>query len=187
METGIIARNGKFNRELSFPRIRQGPGGFEYVLVDGALSGTGADICINEADIDNIMRAKAAMFAGCHALLSKAGLTFSDLDRIIIAGAFGDYIDLEKAIAIGLFPDIPRERYTFIGNGSLAGAMLAAGSQKCLETAIEVARKMTNIELSEEHTFMDKYIAGLFLPHTEAELFPTVTSRLENMKKKGGS
>jgi uncharacterized 2Fe-2S/4Fe-4S cluster protein (DUF4445 family) len=183
METGIIARNGKFNRDLSAPRIRQGDGGFEYVLVEGSLSGTGADIVITEADIDNIMRAKAAMFAGCHALLANAGLTFSDLDQIIIAGAFGDYIDLEKAVAIGLFPDIPRERYLFIGNGSLSGARLAAGSHRYLETAKDVARKMTNIELSEDHSFMDKYISGLFLPHTDSTLFPTVTGRLEKTAK----
>jgi len=184
METGIIARNGKFDRGLPTRRIRQGAGGFEYVLVESPLSGTGADIVITEADIDNIMRAKAAMFAGCHALLANAALTFSDLDQVIIAGAFGDYIDLEKAVAIGLFPDIPRERYTFIGNGSLAGARLAAGSQKYLETAEDVARKMTNIELSEDRSFMDKYISGLFLPHTDSGLFPTVTARLE--KTKGG-
>ena len=179
MEMGIIARNGKFERGLSTRRIRQGSGGFEYVLVESALSGADADIVITEADIDNIIRAKAAMFAGCHALLANAGLGFSDLDQVIIAGAFGDYIDLEKAIAIGLFPDIPRERYTFIGNGSLSGARLAAGSQKYLETAEDVARKMTNIELSEDHSFMDKYISGLFLPHTDSALFPTVMARLE--------
>jgi len=183
MERGIIARNGKFDRGLFTRRIRQGSGGCEYLLVESSLSGTGADIVITEADIDNIIRAKAAMFAGCHALLNNAALTFGDLDQVIIAGAFGDYIDLEKAIAIGLFPDIPRERYTFIGNGSLSGARLAAGSQKYLEIAEDVARRMTNIELSEDHSFMDKYISGLFLPHTDSALFPTITARLEKNGK----
>ena len=177
MQTGIIARNGKFDRSLAAGRVREGAEGVEYVLAEGKLSGTGKDIIISEADIGNIMRAKAAMFAGCHALLEKAGLLFDNLEQVVIAGAFGDYIDLEKAIMIGLFPDIPRERYRFIGNGSLLGAQLTALSIRHLETSEKVARRMTNIELSEDPSFMDKYIAGIFLPHTDAALFPSVTAR----------
>lgn len=185
MQTGIIARNGKFDRSLSLDRVRQGAVGIEYVLAPQELSAGQTDIVITEADIDNIMRAKAAMFAGCHALLEKAGRAFSDLEQVFIAGAFGDYIDLENAIAIGLFPDIPRERYTFIGNGSLQGARLGALSGRYLKIAEDVARKMTNIELSEDHLFMDKYIAGIFLPHTDAALFPSVTPRLVKSERAG--
>jgi uncharacterized 2Fe-2S/4Fe-4S cluster protein (DUF4445 family) len=177
MQAGIIACNGKFDRKLSAGRIREGTGGIEYILTPAELSATQSDIVITEADIDNIMRAKAAMFAGYHALLEKTGLAFTDLQQVIIAGAFGDYIDLENAIAIGLFPDIPRDRYTFIGNGALLGARCEAISGRCLEIAENVARKMTNIELSEDSSFMDKYIAGIFLPHTDEDLFPTVIKR----------
>ncbi len=182
MEMGILSRNGKFDPRLAASRIREGAGGCEYQLVESAFSGTGSDIVITEADIDNIMRAKAAMFAGCHALLENASLAFSDIEQIIIAGAFGDYVDLENAIAIGLFPDIPRERYTFFGNGSLHGARLAACSQKHREIAELTARRMTNIELSEDRSFMDKYIAGIFLPHTDINLFPTVAARMADGK-----
>jgi len=182
MEMGIISRNGKFDRGLAGGRVRQGSTGHEYVLVESAFSQTGADIVITESDIDNIMRAKAAMFAGCHALIENASLSFGDIGQVIIAGAFGDYIDLENAIAIGLFPDIPRERYTFFGNGSLHGARLAACSRDHIKIAEATARRMTNIELSEDRSFMDKYIAGIFLPHTDLNLFPTAAARLADGK-----
>lgn len=178
MQAGIISCNGKFDRRCSAGRIRDGAEGIEYILTPAELSATQADIVITESDIDNVLRAKAAMFAGYHALLEKAGLAFSDLQQVIIAGAFGDYIDLENAIAIGLFPDIPRDRYMFIGNGSLLGARCAALSDRCRQIAENVARKMTNVELSEDHSFMDKYIAAIFLPHTDAGLFPTVIKRM---------
>jgi uncharacterized 2Fe-2S/4Fe-4S cluster protein (DUF4445 family) len=174
LRTGIIGHNGKFNREADTRRIRQGAEGCEYVLVFGHETGAPADIVITEADIDNLLRAKAAMFAGYHALIEKAGLSFQDLEQIIIAGAFGDFIDLEKAIAIGLLPDISRERYSFIGNGSLLGARLVSLSRELQQDADMIARKITNIELSDDRPFMDKYIAGLFLPHTDITLFPTV-------------
>lgn len=174
LRTGIIDRNGKFNRGFDTKRIREGAEGVEYVLVFGKETGELSDIVITEADIDNLIRAKAAMFAGYHALLEKAGLSFQDLEQIVIAGAFGDFIDLEKAIAIGLLPDIERERYAFIGNGSLLGARLVCLSRGLLQDADLIARKITNIELSEDRPFMDKYIAGLFLPHTDITLFPTV-------------
>lgn len=184
MRTGIIDRNGRFNPACSPERIRQGVEGKEYVLAYNEITETQADIVITEADIDNLMRAKAAMFAGCHALLEKAGFTFRNLDRIIIAGAFGDFIDLERAIAIGLMPDVARERYVFIGNGSLFGARCVSFSTELLRDAIVIARKMTNVELSEDHCFMDKYIAGIFLPHTDMNLFPTVSQWLsENSTK----
>jgi uncharacterized 2Fe-2S/4Fe-4S cluster protein (DUF4445 family) len=177
LDKGIISPNGSFNRERAGARCRKAPGGWEYVLVESALSATGADIVITEADIDNIMRAKAAMFAGCHALLESASLGFGDIEQVIIAGAFGDYIDLENAIAIGLLPDIARERYVFFGNGSLHGARLAACSHARMKAAEAVARKMTNIELSESSSFMDRYMAGMFFPHTDMKLFPSIAGR----------
>ena len=178
LRTGIIGQNGKFNLSSSARRIRDGSEGKEYVLAFKEETGAQADVVITEADIDNLIRAKAAMFAGCHSLIEKAGLSFQALDRIIIAGAFGDYIDLEKAIAIGLLPDIPRDRYIFVGNGSLLGARFLTFSCELSRDAAEIAGKMTNIELSEDASFMEKYIAGMFLPHTDIKLFPSVSAWL---------
>jgi len=183
LETGVLDQNGKFNRTCSTKRIREGQDGFEYVLAYKEETGAEEDVVITEADIDNLIRAKAAMFAGYQCLLAKLDLTFKDLEKVIIAGAFGDFIDLDKAITIGLLPEIPKDRYIFIGNGSLLGAKLISLSNELLDDGERIARKMTNIELSEDSSFMDKYIAGMFLPHTDGTLFPGVSQRISNSNK----
>ena len=116
-------------------------------------------------------------------MLNKHDLTFKDLEKVIIAGAFGDFIDLDKAITIGLLPEIPKENYIFIGNGSLLGAKLISLSNELLDDGERIARKMTNIELSEDNSFMDKYMAGMFLPHTDENLFPGVSERITSGDK----
>jgi len=178
LETGLLEPNGKFKPDAAGSRLRQGPDGFEYLLVPAAASGTGSDIVFTEVDIDNFMRAKAAMYAGCRALLEMIGMDHRDLDEIIIAGSFGSYIDIEKSIITGLLPDIPLDRFTFAGNSSLAGARAAAISREALRESVRIARAITNVELSEHPNYMDHYTAALFFPHTEARLFPSVQSWL---------
>jgi uncharacterized 2Fe-2S/4Fe-4S cluster protein (DUF4445 family) len=106
------------------------------------------------------------------------GLAGCDYEQVIIAGAFGSSIDIEKSITIGLLPDLPVERFIFIGNGSLLGARLTSFSIDLLDDARRVAQMMTNFELSENVDFMNNYVAALFLPHTDARAFPTVSQRL---------
>jgi uncharacterized 2Fe-2S/4Fe-4S cluster protein (DUF4445 family) len=175
----VIDRNGKFVRHLSSDRIRQGRFGYEYVLAWAEDSGTGHDIVINEVDIENLVRAKGALFAGCLTLLDSLDFSFDDLDRVIIAGAFGRYINLEKGKQIGLFPDIPVEKFHFLGNGSLLGSRLVCLSKGMLHDVERIASMMTNIELSDNQSFMDKYMGALFLPHTDARFFPHVSEYLE--------
>lgn len=183
LKTGVIDQNGKFNKSCSTKRIRRSRDGLEYVLAFKEETGAQEDVVITEPGIDNLIRAKAAMFAGYQCLLGKVGLGFKDLERVIIAGAFGDFIDLPDAITIGLLPELPADRYVFIGNGSLLGARLISLSNELLDDGERIARKMTNIELSEDHSFMDKYMAGMFLPHTDADLFPNVCKKLADQKK----
>jgi len=140
------------------------------------------DIVLTEADIDNLIRAKAAIYAGCKVLLENAGLTFNDLDMVIIAGGFGHYISLEKALMIGLLPELPEEKFLFVGNGSLLGARLLSFSQGFLGETERIARTMTNVELSNNIRFMDEYIAAMFIPHTDQEAFPKVMERLGGKK-----
>jgi uncharacterized 2Fe-2S/4Fe-4S cluster protein (DUF4445 family) len=175
----VIDRNGKFVRDLSSDRVREGRFGYEYVLAWAEDSGTGHDIVINEVDIENLIRAKGALFAGCLTLLESLEFSFDDLDRVIIAGAFGRYINLEKGKQIGLFPDIPVEKFHFLGNGSLLGARLVCLSNGMLHEVERIAKMMTNIELSDNQSFMDKYMGSLFLPHTDARFFPHVSEYLE--------
>jgi uncharacterized 2Fe-2S/4Fe-4S cluster protein (DUF4445 family) len=183
LEVGLLDQNGKFSTEAPEGRVRHGTDGMEYLLVPADKSDIDGDIVITEVDIDNFMRAKGAMFAGYQTLLESVGLTYEDLDEVIIAGAFGSYIDIEKSIIVGLLPDLPTERFSFIGNSSLAGAKMVTLSPELWEDALRIAGKMTNFELSDNKSFMDYYVASLFFPHTETRNFPTVMARFNNIER----
>ena len=183
LETGVISQKGEFNTDLPTGRIRKGTDGYEYVLSWAPETQIGKDIVITEVDIDNLIRAKAAMYAGCQTLVKSVGLTCPGLEQVIIAGAFGSNIDIEKAITIGLLPDLPLDRFIFIGNGSLLGARLTSFSRDLLDDARRVANMMTNFELSENTDFTNNYVAALFLPHTNAGEFPSVSKTLAKLPK----
>ena len=174
--TGALDQQGKFRRDLSTPRIREGRDGWEYVVVEAGATATGEDIVFTEADVENLVRAKGAMFAGYLTLLESVGMGLEDIERVILAGNFGSYLNLEQAITIGLLPDIPRDRFFFAGNSSLIGARAAACSTEVMNTMDQVAAMMTHFDLSENPRFMEHYVSSLFLPHTDASLFPSVKS-----------
>jgi len=179
----VIDRNGKFAHDLPSDRIREGRFGWEYVVTRAQESATRSDIVITEVDIENLIRAKAALFAGCLTLLESLSLTFDELDRVIIAGAFGRYINIENGKRIGLFPDIPDEKFQFLGNGSLIGSRLVCLCREMLDEVQRIAKMMTNIELSDNPSFMDKYMGALFLPHTDEHLFPDVSEYLRSTRQ----
>jgi uncharacterized 2Fe-2S/4Fe-4S cluster protein (DUF4445 family) len=177
MDSGLVLPNGKFRDDLNTPRLRLGESGREYVVAFAENTQGDQDIVLSEADIDNLMRAKGAMFAGYLTLLESVGLSLQDLEQVILAGAFGNFVNIDNAIAIGLLPDLPRDRYQFVGNASLLGATLLALSREMLAEERRVAEMMTNFELSEIPGYMNQYIAALFLPHTQAEYFPSLSER----------
>jgi len=118
----MIDQNGKFRRDLPTDRVRNGPDGYEYILAKKEETLIREDIVLTEIDIENLIRTKAAIYAGCKVLLESVGLSFKDLEQFIIAGGFGRHLDLEKAIFIGLLPELDIEKFIFVGNGSLLGA-----------------------------------------------------------------
>ena len=174
LKAGVIGQNGKFNTDLPTKRLRAGGDGYEYVLAWKAATQIGKDIVFTEIDIDNLTRSKAAMYAGYQTLINSVGAKFSSVEQVIIAGTFGNKIDIENAITIGLLPDLPRDRFIFIGNGSLLGARLTSFSNDLLCDGQRVAGMITNLELSENADFMNNYVAALFLPHTNTDQFPSV-------------
>jgi len=178
LEAKVIDQQGKFNRNLDHPRIREGREGWEYVLAWGQDSLIGEDIVITEVDLDNLMRAKGAMYAGYQTLLDSVGLSFDDLDRVIMAGNFGAYIDLEKAICIGLLPDVDRDKFFYLGNASMLGCQISLSDVDRFRERVEVRQLITNLELAENNEFMSYYMASLFLPHTDMSLFPSVREKL---------
>jgi uncharacterized 2Fe-2S/4Fe-4S cluster protein (DUF4445 family) len=186
-ETGLIEQNGKFRRSAGTERIRERQGVWEYLVCSAVDSATGKDIVLTEPDIDNLMRAKAAVYAGCRVLLENVGLDMHDIERVIIAGGFGHHISLEKAKTIGLLPDIADNRFLFLGNGSLLGARLACLSRALDQEAKAIAEGMTNIELSNSKNFMDEFVAALFIPHTNEQAFPHVLKRLRGAQRGAGS
>jgi uncharacterized 2Fe-2S/4Fe-4S cluster protein (DUF4445 family) len=178
-EMGIINHQGKFNRDLATERIRETDGVVENVLAWKDETQIDRDLVLNEIDIENLIRAKGAMYSGCLTLLSEVGMSIGDIERIILAGGFGSFVDLEKAMIIGLLPEIDPERVTFVGNGSLMGAKMSALTNRIRMDVVEVTRKMTSFELSETASYMDNYVAALFLPHTDMDQFPKLKARLE--------
>ena len=178
-EMGVIDNRGKFNRDLDTSRIRETDGVFEYVLAWKDESQIDRDITLTEPDLDNLIRAKGAIYSGCVTLLEEVGLKMSDIDSIYLAGGFGSYVDLEKAMVIGLLPEIDHDRVRFIGNGSLMGAKMSSLTNRIRKDVVEVTKRMTNFELSETASFMNNYVAALFLPHTNMDQFPKLKARLE--------
>jgi uncharacterized 2Fe-2S/4Fe-4S cluster protein (DUF4445 family) len=182
-ELGVIDSKGKFNRDLKTPRIRETDGIHEYVLAWATETQIDRDLVLTEPDIDNLIRAKGAIFSGCMTLLEEVGLTVDDIQRIILAGGFGSYVDLEKAMTIGLLPEMDPAKVTFVGNGSLMGARMSALTNRIRLDVVDVTKKMTNFELSETHSYMDNYIAALFLPHTNTNKFPRLKARMDVRNK----
>lgn len=165
---GLIDQKGRFIKGRS-PRIREGEDGPEFVFYEDGIK-----VVLTEPDIENIMRAKAAIYAGVSLLLKEVGLDLNSLERVYIAGGFGNYLNPKKAILLGMLPDLPEDRFVFLGNTSIAGAYLCLLSERMREEAEEISQRMTYMELSVSRGFMDEYLSALFLPHTEIERFPSV-------------
>jgi uncharacterized 2Fe-2S/4Fe-4S cluster protein (DUF4445 family) len=177
--TGIVDKAGNINAGLETPRTREGEHGAEYVVAWSEESKSGKDIVITKVDIDNLLRAKAAIYAGYTVLAQSVGLTLDIIEQVLIGGSFGQYINVEKAIQIGLLPDMPWEHFHFLGNTSVLGAYQALLDWEAREQITEIASKMTYIELSADNNFYDAFMSALFLPHTDLTLFPSVAAAIK--------
>ncbi len=175
---GVIDQQGHFFPDKAGARWRPYNGSSEYVIVPAAQTEMGEDITVTQEDIVNVIRSKAAVYAAAMTMLKATGVSIDSVDRILVAGGFGTYLDIEKAILIGLLPDVPLDRFQFVGNASLKGARRALLCRHYLEKARTVANSMTYVELSVYPTYMEEYIAAMFLPHTDVAAFPTVMKRL---------
>lgn len=180
--TGVVDKGGAINLTLGDinPRIREGEHGPEYVIAWGSETESGKDISINNVDIDNLKRAKAAIYAGFTVLAHSVGVPLEMVEQIVIGGSFGKYINVEKAVQIGLLPDMPWDRFKFLGNTSVQGAYLALLDWRNRDRIRDIASQMTYIELSADNTFYDAFMSAMFLPHTNLDSFPSVAAAVEN-------
>jgi uncharacterized 2Fe-2S/4Fe-4S cluster protein (DUF4445 family) len=172
--TGVLDKAGNVNLSISTNRVREGDHGGEYVVAWANETEHDRDIIITRVDVDNLMRAKAAIYAGFTVLAEQVGMTLDAVEQMLIGGSFGKYINVEKAVQIGLLPDMPWEKFNFLGNTSIKGAYYALLDMRQRERVGEIARRMTYIELSADNSFYDAFTSAMFLPHTDLSRFPTV-------------
>ena len=170
--TSAISAKGHFVRE-NRRILRDEHGMGRYVLAFGSESDTGREIAITEVDIECFIRAKGAIFSAIHIMLSSLDMDVSVLEHIYVAGGIGSGINMDNAVRIGMFPDVDRELFTYIGNSSLAGAYALTLSTAAEEKVQQLASNMTYLELSTEPRYMEEFVAACFLPHTNRELFPS--------------
>ncbi len=172
---GVIDKAGNVKLDLDTPRVRQGEFGPEYVVAwsDETAGGVG-DIVFTKVDIDNLLRAKAAIYAGFEVLAEAVGVDLAAVSQILIGGNFGKYINVEKAIQIGLLPDVAWDKFRFLGNTAVRGAYMALLSRNARSQVTRIADMMTYLELSADNRFYDVFTSALFLPHTDWAKFPSV-------------
>ena len=149
-----------------------------YTVVPAEASASGAAITIDERDIQNLLRTKAAVYSACALMLKSVGLDFDAIAEVYVAGGFGRFLDLEKSIRIGLLPDLPLERFTYLGNSALSGASAMLCRAGARRDVLRIADQVTYLELNVDPAYMGEYTAALFLPHTDINRFPTVKAAL---------
>ncbi len=176
LEMGIIDRSGQLAAG-SHPGIVERDGVRRFVLVSAAESGTSEDIYITQDEIDNVITAKAAVFAAAKIVLDRLKLGFSDVKKLYLAGGFGSYINRENAVQIGLLPDLPIDNIEYVGNTSIWGAKLAALSHEADNELRDIRRKTTYYDLMGTDDYVEQFKQAMFLPHTDIELFPSARGK----------
>lgn len=159
----VGAINDKGRMQAHAPRVYVGRNELEYLLVDAADSGTGEPITITQHDVDEIQFAKGAILAGITVLLQVAGLQLADLEEVVLAGAFGTFLNLETAVAMGLLPNIPLERYRQVGNAAGDGARRILASKSARAQALDIARRIDYVELTVYPGFRRIYARSMML------------------------
>jgi len=170
---GIIDRTGRFKTN-GHKRLTEGDEGLQFQLVPA--DNDHHEIVITQADINNLMRSKAGVFAAIRVLMESTQTKPEDLDAVYLAGGFGNFLNVRQAVTVGMLPDVPPEKIQFVGNTSIAGAKTVLLSRKALEAAEKIAKNMTYFDLMSHPGYMDEFIRAGFLPHTDLLLFPSVKS-----------
>jgi uncharacterized 2Fe-2S/4Fe-4S cluster protein (DUF4445 family) len=168
---GVIDRTGRF-RINDDPRFTEGDDGWQFQLVQPGNEHH--QIVITQADINNLIRSKAGVFAAIQVLMDSTQTKVENIDGVYIAGGFGNFLNVRQAVTVGMLPDVPLEKIHFVGNTSIAGAKTVLLSRKALAAAEKIAKSMTYFDLMSHPGYMDEFIRASFLPHTDLSFFPSV-------------
>jgi uncharacterized 2Fe-2S/4Fe-4S cluster protein (DUF4445 family) len=173
---GLVDRSGRFQLDRAPARFQLSAEDDrpEFVLVPAQEAGNPRGIVITQADVENLIRTKGAIYAAAACLVNSVGLSFADIQKVYIAGAFGNKLDVSNCVTVGLLPDLPAERIRFIGNSSVAGAKLVMLSERMLAEASRIRERITYEELMINPRYMDDFLSACFLPHTDLTQFPSV-------------
>jgi uncharacterized 2Fe-2S/4Fe-4S cluster protein (DUF4445 family) len=159
----------------------QSDDGRGFLIEAAERTASGEDLVITASDLENLVRTKAAIYAACARILDNVGLGWDAVTRVYIAGGFGRYIQIAGAVRIGMLPDLPHEKFRYIGNSALTGAYISLLSREQRDRLAEIAACTTYVDLSSDPRYMDSYVQAMFLPHTDRSLFPTVARELANL------
>jgi uncharacterized 2Fe-2S/4Fe-4S cluster protein (DUF4445 family) len=180
---GIIGSNGKIRKETGSRRVRVINGEAQFVLANGEESVNGEAVTITQKDIGEVQCAKAAMYAGATILMEEIGVNQDDLDAILLAGAFGNYISPKSAMGLGIFPEVPLSKVKQIGNAAGSGAKIALLNENAREEARQLARRIKFVELAARPEFQDRFVNALYIPHRDTTLFPTIMSEVADINR----
>ncbi len=178
LRSGIIDRSGNFQKGIKTDKLREKDDEYEFVLVGKEETGIDSEIVITQADIANLIRSKAAIYAAVSILVESMGLSINEVHCVYLAGGFGNYLNVRNAITIGMLPDMPTSRIKFVGNTSLTGAKMALISEEAFETVQKIASQMTYFDLMGNQKYMEEFMSANFLPHTNLDAFPSVQKEL---------
>jgi uncharacterized 2Fe-2S/4Fe-4S cluster protein (DUF4445 family) len=173
-QAGMIDVRGKLVPMVCGPKIKEIDDISHLIVVPSEKSASGKDLTISQADLDSLIRSKAAMYTILETITTSVGIAPQDLETFYVAGTFGSFINPQSAITIGMLPDLPMDRYKPLGNSSLGGATLALQSDKYHDEIDQIRDRITYMELNVNQEFMNRFSAAKFLPHTNTKLFPSV-------------
>ncbi len=169
---GIINQRGRYDLKVNTPRLKNVDNNVEFILVWKNESATGKEITVTQKDINEIQLAKAAIYTGCWILMKEKHLKSEDIDQVLLAGAFGSYINPESARMIGLVPEVPTEKINFVGNTALSGAKMTLISQEARNIAEKLSNKIRYLELTRDPDFNSEFAKAMFIPHKDSNRFP---------------
>jgi len=172
-QAGMIDIRGKLVASRCGERLTEIDGIRHLIVVTAEQSATGADLTISQADLDSLIRSKAAMYTILETLTATVGVHLNDLGTFFVAGTFGCFINPRSAITLGMLPDLPLDRYVPLGNSSLQGAAMVLAAESAFNEIGRIRDRITYLELNVNQDFMNRFSAAKFIPHTDVSRFPS--------------